>query len=133
MSRRLRGLSRWATAAFVIALAGCSDDPDGPGTLDLVVRGPAPLGAAVVQITGAGVTGADTAAPGWVELVPVAPSGSTPVHRLVIVQETAGELRVRLGVSDVSAPPPQVSVLQASDRFDLPVVNPGSLEVLFGG
>jgi hypothetical protein len=116
----------------VLLAAGCSDDPSGPGTLDLVVSGPAPLGAAVIQITGAGVTGADGALPGWVELVPVAPAGSTPVHRLVVVQETAGDLRVRLAVVDVSAPPPRAVVVEASDRFDLPVANPGSLEVAFG-
>ena len=126
-------MKRWAVLLVSVAFAAaCSDDPRGPGTLDLVVRGGAPLGAAVVQITGAGVTGAEGIAPGWVELIPVAPSGSTPVHRLVVVQETAGDLRVRLAVSDVSAPPPRVVVVEASDRFDLPVVNPGSLEVAFG-
>ena len=126
-------MRRWAVLLFSVAFAAaCSDDPRGPGTLELVVRGPAPLGAAVVQITGSGVTGAEGAVPGWVELIPVAPSGSTPVHRLVIVQEAAGDLRVRLAVSDVSALPPRAVVLEASDRFDLPVVNPGSLEVAFG-
>ena len=130
-----RGATRLVRFALVLALiwtAACSDDPSGPGTIDLVIRGPAPLGAAVVQITGSGVSGVDAIASGWVELIPVAPSGSTPVQRLVVVQQEAGDLKVRLRVTDVAAPPPRATVIEASDRCDLPVVNPGSLQVSFG-
>lgn len=107
---------------------GCSDDPSGPGTLELLIRGPVPLGAAVVQITGAGVTGVDQPSVGWAELVPMAPAGSTPVHRLVLVQEQAGELRIRVRVLDVAAIPPVVSVIEASDQADLPLASLSSVE-----
>jgi hypothetical protein len=121
---------RWVVTLLTAASAsfGCSDDPSGPGTLDLVIRGPVPLGAAVVQITGMGVIGVDQPAVGWAELVPMAPVGSTPVHRLVLVQEQAGELRVRLRVVDVAALPPVVSVIEAADQADVPLASLSSVE-----
>ncbi len=112
-----------------IGATACGEDPSGPGSVDLVVRGPVPLGAAVVELVGEGVRGIEQPAVGWAELVPVAPIGSTPVHRLVLIQEQPGDLRVRVEVVDVAAPLPTATVLEASDAADAPIANPASAEV----
>lgn len=124
---------RWGFRTVVLALlawgAACSDDPEGPGTVEMVVRGPVPLGAAVVELVGEGIEGVDQAAVGWSELVPVAPQGSTPVHRLVVIQEEPGDLVVRLRVRDVQAVQPVTTVVEATDQADAPLPSLSGVEV----
>jgi hypothetical protein len=115
---------------LLVAAGGCSDDPSGPGTIDLMVRGPVPLGAALVELVGEGLRGVEQPAVGWAELVPVAPAGSTPVHRLILIQDAPGDLRIRLEVVDVAAPYPVATVLDATDQADAPVPSPAGIEVL---
>lgn len=117
----------FAVAAVVLA-GGCSDDPSGPGWVDLVVSAPVPLGAAVVQISGSGVEEFEQPAQGWFELVPMPPSGTTPVHRVVVIQEQPGELRLRVRVADLDAPLPSASVMEATDASDAPLASLASVE-----
>ncbi len=119
-----------ALTVVSLAAAGCSDDPSGPGTINLTVRGAMPLGAAVVELVGEGLRGVEQPAVGWAELVPVAPLGTTPVHRLILIQEEPGELRIRLKVTDVAAPFPVATVIEATDQADEPVASPTSIEAL---
>lgn len=126
----IRRVLRALVVAASMAGAACSDDPDGPGMIDLVVRAPVPLGAAVVELVGEGVEGIDQPAVGWSELVPVAPSGSTPVHRLVVIQEEPGELVVRLRVADVQDVRPVTTVIEATDQADAPLPSLSDVEVL---
>lgn len=125
-NRRIFGL----LAGAAMLAAGCSDDPSGPGTIDLTVRGPIPLGAALVELVGEGLRGVEQPSLGWAELVPVAPVGSTPVHRLILIQDEPGELRIRLEVLDVAAPFPIATVIEATDQADAPVPSPSSIEAL---
>jgi hypothetical protein len=129
---KVRGIRHrlWLLAALSLALTGCSDDPSGPGTIALTVRGPIALGAALVEIVGEGVRGVEQPAVGWAELVPVAPAGSTPVHRLILIQDEPGELSVRLEVVDVAAPYPVATVIEATDQADAPVPSPASIEAV---
>lgn len=101
---------------------GCSDDPSGPGTLTLTVEGPQPLGAAVIELRGDGIEGAEPLAAGWTHLEQVAGGqGQTAVHRLVLVQQASGGLSATLRVDDVGRAPPSATLLLASDGSDLPL------------
>lgn len=125
-----------ATVVRILALtllivgAACSDDPDGPGTVDLVIRAPVPLGAAVVELVGEGIQGMEQPAQGWSELVPLAPDGTTPVHRVVVIQEEPGQLTVRLRVTDVQDVRPVTTVVEATDAADEPVTPLSQVEVV---
>ncbi len=116
--------------ALLVVGAACSDDPEGPGTVDLVIRAPVPLGAAVVELVGEGIQGMEQPAVGWSELVPVVPQGSTPVHRVVVIQEEPGELTVRLRVTDVQDVRPVTTVVEATDAADEPVTPLSQVEVV---
>jgi len=120
----------WLLTALSLVVTGCFDDPSGPGTISLTVRGPIPLGAALVEIVGEGLRGVEQPAMGWAELVPVAPIGSTPVHRLILIQDAPGELRIRLQVVDVAAPYPVATVIEATDQADATVPSPASIAVV---
>lgn len=124
---RLRRAASVALALMLVGIGGCEDDVRGPGTLDLRVSASVPLGAAVVEVVGEGVTGVEQPATGWVELVPVAPQGDTPVHRLVVIQEQVGVLAVRLRVTDVETVRPTVTVIEASDGNDQALASPASV------
>lgn len=132
MSRARRRTGARVSSALLLAaaLAGCGDDPSGPGSVDLVVTGPVPLGAAVVELVGEGVRGIEQPAVGWAELVPVAPSGTTPVHRLILIQEEPGDLRIRVEVADVAAPLPTATIVEASDQADAQIANPLSVDAV---
>lgn len=112
-----------------LAAAGCSDDPKGPGDLELRVSAPVPLGAAVIELEGEGLQGVEQPATGWVELVPVAPRAGVPVHRLVVIREAPGPLAVRLQVTDVETVRPVAVVLEAADGNNAPLPSLASVEV----
>lgn len=124
-----RGRAWGVGLALALAVSGCSDDPAGPGTVDLAIRGPVPLGAAVVELVGAGIEGVEQPAQGWAELVPMPPDGSTPVHRLVVIQERPGELAVRLRVADVESVLLAATVVEASDQADAVLPSLSGVEV----
>lgn len=129
MSRGRRG-TPLGLAILACAALACSDEPSGPGTVDLTVRGAVPLGAAIVELVGEGIRGVDQEAAGWAELVPIAPVGSTPVHRLILIQDQPGDLRIGLEVLDVAAELPIATVVEATDEADAPVPSPASIEAI---
>lgn len=128
MTRALRGLGLPVLAAALLA-AGCGDDPEGPGALELRASASVPLGAAVIELEGEGLQGVEQPASGWVELVPVAPRNGVPVHRLVVIREQAGALAVRLQVTDVETVRPVVTVIEAADAADQLLPSPTAVQV----
>lgn len=122
MSRRILGI---LGLAATVALAACSDDPQGPGTITLTVDAAAPLGAAVLDLRGGGIEGVEEPAAGWAVLRPLATSG----HRLLVVAEQAGDLVVRIRVADLDAPLPRATLLQASGQDDRAIEVLGGIDV----
>lgn len=128
----MRSLRRFGLLSAIVpalALAGCSDDPSGPGALELRVSANVALGAAVVELEGEGLRSVEQPASGWVELVPVAPRAGVPVHRLVVIREEPGVLAVRLQVTDVATVRPVATVLDASDGNDQSLPSLSSVRV----
>lgn len=130
-SRLPAGALRVAVFLVAFAVAGCSDDPEGPGTLVLRVSG-APLGAVVIELEGEGLRGVEQPATGWAELVPVAPRDGRPVHRLVVIRTVPGEITARLAVTDVATVRPVATVLEAAGGDDRLVSSTASLRISIG-
>ena len=113
-----------AVALLLASVAACSDDPSGPGTLNVTVSGPAALGSIVVEFTGGGITGA-TAAPGdW-----LSSSAGASTFRVLAVAADAGVIQFTLQVADVAAPLPGSVVVTGSGPDDRPLVGNGGVEV----
>jgi hypothetical protein len=125
---RIRGALVVAVAVLAPWTTACSDDPSGPGTVTVTVEGSTPLGGAVLDIRGK-VDAAESLHAGWSLLEPLSNQGSTPVYRLLVVQEEAGALSVSLSVPDVGADLPAVTVLQASGADDRRLPAVGGLDV----
>lgn len=117
-----------ALALLAAAVTACSDNPSGPGAVTLTVEGSTPLGGAVLDIRGR-VDGAESLHSGWSLLEPLPNQGSTPVYRLLVVQDVAGPLSVSLSVPDVGGDLPAVTVLQASGADDRRLPAVGGLDV----
>lgn len=117
-------------AGMVVALVvggACSDDrPDGPGTLTAVVDAPTPLGAVVLELRGAGVTGVTD---GRDRVVSSRVGAEGERHRVVVVGETAGDLSFEVEVEDVAGTEPTAVVLSAVDGDDVPLLSLGGIDV----
>jgi hypothetical protein len=118
----------WIGAALI---AGCEDEvPPGSGFVTLSVRGPVPLGAVVVELSGATVEAAEDPSGGWVALASDGPPTSTgPRYRLVVVLREPGSPQIRLRVPDVSGRLPVATLQQATSGDNAPVPSLGSIEV----
>lgn len=103
--------------ALLALLAACDSGPKGPGFLTGAVEGPASLGAVQLEVSGAGIVGFEGAGTTRVFSAPL----GEDAHRVVLVGETAGDLRFRIEVTDRRSAPPSATVLSASDEADLPV------------
>lgn len=109
---------------LLASVAACSDDPSGPGTLNVTVSGPVALGSVVVEFTGGGITGV-TAAPGdW-----ISSSAGVSTFRVLAVAADAGVIQFSLQVADVAAPLPGSVVVTGSGPNDRPLVGNGGVEV----
>ncbi len=113
---RLPGGVRRVPLAVLLALvtASCDTGPSGPGSWEVVVEGPAPVGSAALVLTGAGileVEGVD----GSVAFAHT-PSGEGSVRVVALAPEGAVTLRFRVRVRNVGAPPPSGAL---SELFDL--------------
>lgn len=111
---------RTVTALWVgvLALAACGDDgPEGPGELAATLGGPTPVGAAVVEVRGTGVTGFEGA--GSTRTFSGSPSAG--VHRVVLVATTPGDLHFRIRVQDRQSDAPSVTVVSAVDAQNAPL------------
>jgi len=125
---RIRGALLVALALVSPGVTACSDDSSGPGTVTVTVEGSTPLGGAVLDIRGK-LEGAESLHAGWSLLEPLPNQGSTPVYRLLVVQEVAGTLSLSLSVPDVGGDLPAVTVLQASGADDRRLPAVGGLDV----
>jgi hypothetical protein len=95
-------------------LAACSDEPSGPGEVDVVVEAAVPLGAAVVELIGGPVDGVEQPAAGWTSLARTGPDR----YRLVVIAEEPGTLVAAIRVPDVGGPLPTASVVDATGAQD---------------
>ena len=118
MTCTTRARAPFAALALLLGLlAGCDSGPEGPGFLTARIDGPTPLGAAVIEVTGAGVTGFEGA-----QTTHVIPrEKGVGVHRVVLIGEAAGDLIFQIGVQDVRATPPVATVLSAADGQNQPL------------
>ena len=119
MSRRRRGGRALILALGAgLVLAACSEDDPGPGVIEVVVGGEAPVGGVVVELVGEGILGVQTRAGLTAAIQTRTVSGAQPEVRIVAIQEVPGPLILRLDVSRAGAPLPTATVVQASSEDD---------------
>lgn len=117
----MTGRSWWRSVPVllgVLLLVGCDlfGGPGGPGTLTARVSASgAEVGAAVLQVSGAGVTGFSGA--GTSQVFSRSTDGSH-TYRVVVVNPHPGPLAFRIDVEDLAAPAPVVRVASAADASD---------------
>ncbi len=99
-----------AVLACVLVLAACDSGPKGPGQLTGRLRsGPIPVGAIVLEVTGAGITGfsgSGTTQAFFAE-------NAAGAFRVVLVTPDAGEMDFQISVQDLEAPLPAVTSVEA--------------------
>jgi hypothetical protein len=110
------------TVALLPLLAGCRDEVRGPVTLQGVIDGPGPVGAAFFVLPIEGVLSVE-AVDGdhlFTRFIP-----DDGVIRVVLVagDRAAGPLRFRVQVADARVPRPQGSLVQLADIENRPIPN----------
>ncbi len=104
-----KGFRSFAGAAALLATLACGDSgPGGPETLTATIEGPAPLGAALVEVTGGGIEGFEGDSSTEAFAAELAPG----VHRVVLIAP-APDLRFRILVSDAEEGAPTARVVSA--------------------
>lgn len=122
---RLGGLPLVALLGAFL-LVGCGDDgPSGPGTVRAIVEAPTPMGGAIVELRGSGISGIRGAGT-TVFSSAVGSDGS--VHRVVVVRESSGSLSFDFDLSDVGTLP-RGTVVEAVDGSDDPLPTLGGIDV----
>jgi hypothetical protein len=113
--------------AGLLALAGCDSGPEGPGVLTAKVTSPQPLGAVVLEFTGAGITGFE--ARGATRVFGAVGGPGRTRHRVVLVSPTgATEIPFGIGFEDRSGEMPSVVAVAASSPANA-VVSAAGLKV----
>ena len=106
----MRRSLRASVLACLLAAGACDFGPKGPGALTgRVASGPIPVGAIVLEFTGAGITGFSEAGSTRLFFRENAPGQ----FRVVMVTPTPGEMSFQIQVEDVEAPFPSVATVQA--------------------
>lgn len=110
---------RPAPAALLLALAACSDGGVAPplegGVMTATLRSPnGAEGAAVVELSGAGIQSVDAAAGATVFA-----EAAGGVTRVVVLRATPGALAFRVTMAD-GAPAPDATVVEVADGSDVP-------------
>lgn len=122
-TRARRGRLRWPAVVGVwgvLALAACDSGPQGPGPLTAVVQSPQPLGAVVLEFSGADITGFEQQGP--TQVFGVVDAGTTRRHRVILVSPTgATEMRFTVQFVDRRAARPTVVALSAATPANLTV------------
>jgi hypothetical protein len=89
------------------------------------IEGPIPLGAAIVEVQGAGVVGIEGAGTTHVFTTPGAAGG----YRVVLVGDTPGDLRFRVQVQELADPLPTATLVSASGADDIPLATIQAFQV----
>ena len=111
-------------------LTGCDAGPSGPGTISGTVVGAAPLGAALIEVTGVGITG--FTGQGDTQVYGALVSDLEGRHRVLLVDQGGGQLQFGIRVDDLGADRPIVSVLDAASPEN-EVVSTAGVEVRIEG
>ena len=130
VGRGRTGRVRALVSALLLAVAAaCGDSgPGEPGaflaraTLDQTP----PLGAAVLEVHGRGITG--FSARGDTRLYSAPVDGRADLHRVMIVDPAGGEIGFDIEVDDVNLDLPAITVVQAADS-DNRIVSAGLVSV----
>ena len=115
----------------VLVLAGCADDPSGPGTYEGRVRSSTLTpGAVVLDLTGVGIEGikgegGTTAF--WNRTSGT--EGGSESFRVVLVKEIPGELNFSVDVSNLENPAPTGVVVSAVHGSNVPAGDLNSFSV----
>jgi hypothetical protein len=124
-----RFLSTIVTVA-ALTLAACDSGPSGPGELDATLQGPnQTLGGAVVEISGKGIEG--FAGSGGTRVFSSAVTGSPDTYRVILLNETPGELRFRVSVQDVGGNDPTSTVVSLVNGINASLPATGDYRVRF--
>ncbi len=116
-------------ALAALSASGCSDDPSGPGELQGRLQAPqSALGAAVLEIQGQGIR--DFSGAGNTRVFSAA--ATTPdTYRVILLNETPGELTFRVSVEDVGMKKPVGTVVSVVDGNNAPVPVTGDFRTRF--
>lgn len=112
------------TLGVALAAAACDSGPEGPGVLVAKVTSPQPLGAVVLELTGAGITGFE--ARGTTQVFGTAAGPGILKHRVILVSP-AGSTEIPFGISfaDRAGAMPSVVAVSASSPSNVPVTAGG--------
>ena len=107
-----------------LALAACDSGPKGPGVLPATVVAPQPVGAVVLEFTGAGILGFEAQG---TTLVYSAPSpGGAEKHRVILVSPAGGkEIRFGIELADRAGAMPTVAAISAASPSNASMVAAG--------
>lgn len=125
--RRSKRIYGWL-GVVTIGLVGCSDDPSGPGSLEARFEGPVAVGAALIEVRGAGITSISGDAGTRVFTVEPSPD----VYRVVVIGSTTATA-FSVAVEDLSQPAPVASILSAADQQNEAIVPLTGFRVFIGG
>lgn len=119
----MRGAPGWpaALAAFaVLALSACDSGSEGPGPLTARVESSQPLGALVLEFSGADITGFEQRGPTLV--FGALDAGGAHRHRVILVSPTGvTEMRFTVLFADRKAARPTVAALSAATPANVTV------------
>lgn len=113
----------WDKRTFVALLAAglvaaCDIGPDGPGTVEGTLVGPADLAGAVLDVVWTGVQGFEGRGDTRVYWAPV--TGEDDRYRVILVRSAGGRVGFGIRVDDVYLEGPVVTVVEAVGSDDLP-------------
>ncbi len=98
---------------------GCDSGPSGPGELTGSVQTPGPpLGGAVLEVAGKGITGFSGA--GGTQVLWAA-TATADTYRVVLVSQTPGPLQFRVAVEDRGGRKPDATVVSLVSGENLPL------------
>jgi hypothetical protein len=110
--------------AGVLTLAACDSGPEGPGVLTARVTSPQPLGAVVLEFTGAGITSFE--AQGTTQVFAALGGAGSVRNRVILVSPTgATEIPFGIGFVDRGGAMPSVVAISASSPANAPVTAAG--------
>lgn len=119
----MKRIRRWPmvlTAALALALSACDSGPQGPGPMTARVESSQPLGALVLEFSGADITGFEQQ--GSTLVFGALDAGVSRRHRVILVNPTgATEMRFTVLFADRKAARPTVAALSAATPSNVTV------------